>query len=548
MTDLVPVAANPAMGGAMPGGPALTRLRGLTAQPAVARTLPWLAGLAALAVAGIAYTALVPAPQRTLYGELDDSERGAVAAALDKGAIGYTIDPTSGAVTVDADDLYRARMLVAADGAVAAPQTGAEMLDALPLGASRTMEGERLRAARERELELTIAEIDGVQGVRVHLAESEASVFVRETAPVTASVMVRLASGRQLGASQVRAVVNLVAASVPGLSADAVRVVDQHGRLLTDPTVSGETDRLDLQARMEEKLRNQLDKLLTPMLGEGGFSSEIQVELDMDEVTKATETYGKDGSIRTETQSQAQNTGGGAALGVPGVLSNTPPPPTAAVPGAPQGVAQTAPVQTGSESSATRTFELGREVAVNTAAPGGLKRLSVAVAISSAVLKKNKTADIAQIRELVSAAVGANTARGDSVAVAVRDFNAATDEPVPFYEQPWFAMILRNLVTLIGVVLVLLLAVRPLVKAGVRRLSGNTEPEQIEGEAEILPPLPNPSNSPVTPGASGPSGVPSDEASLLNQQIGIAQRIASDNPDAALAALRQMIAAESPAR
>jgi len=436
-------------------------------------------------------------------------------------------------------------MLVAADGAVAAPQTGAEMLDALPLGASRTMEGERLRAARERELELTIAEIDGVQGVRVHLAESEASVFVRDTAPVTASVMIRLASGRQLGASQVRAVVNLVAASVPGLSADAVRVIDQHGRLLTDPQVSGETDRLDFQTRMEEKLRLQLDKLLTPMLGEGGFSSEIQVELDMDEVTSATESYGKDGVVRTETQSQMQNSGGGGALGVPGVLSNTPPPATTAVPGAPQGqVPGGTPAQTGSESSATRTYELGREVAVNTSSPGKLKRLSVAVAISSAVLKKNKTADIAQIRELVSAAVGANTARGDSVAVAVRDFKKATDEPPAFYEEPWFAMVLRNVVTLIAVLLVLLLAVRPLVGAMVRALTrrsdGGSGAESAAGDngggAEVLPRL-------TTLAASQPG-----DPLLLGQQIGLAQRMASDNPDAALAALRQMIAAESPAR
>ncbi len=411
------------------------------------------------------------------------------------------------------------------------------MLDALPLGASRTMEGERLRAARERELELTIAEIDGVQGVRVHLAESEASVFVRDTAPVTASVMVRLASGRQLGASQVRAVVNLVAASVPGLSADAVRVIDQHGRLLTDPRVSGEADRLDLQTRMEEKLRMQLDKLLTPMLGEGGFSSEIQVELDMDEVTSATETYGKDGVIRSETQSQMQNSGGGGALGVPGVLSNTPPPATTAVPGAPQGQAPgAAPAQTGSESSATRTYELGREVAVNTVRPGKLKRLSVAVAISSAVLKKNKAADIAQIRELVSAAVGADNARGDSVAVAVRDFSTAVDEPPAFYEEPWFAMVLRNVVTLIAVLLVLLLAVRPLVKAAVRKLAGKNEAQETDEAGEVLPQL------------AGPAGAPAGDPALLGQQIGLAQRMASDNPDAALAALRQMIASESPAR
>ena len=540
MAGLVPVAAPP-----LSGGPTLTRLRGIAAQPAVARTLPWLVGVAALGVAAIAYTSLVPAPQRTLYGELGDAERGAVAAALDKAAINYRIDPSTGAVTVDADDLYKARMLVAADGAVAAPQTGAEMLDALPLGASRTMEGERLRAARERELELTIAEIDGVQGVRVHLAESEASVFVRDTAPVTASVMIRLASGRQLGASQVRAVVNLVAASVPGLSADAVRVIDQHGRLLTDPRVSGETDRLDLQTRMEDKLRLQLDKLLTPMLGEGGFSSEIQVELDMDEVTSATESYGKDGVIRSETQSQMQNAGAGGALGVPGVLSNTPPPPTVAVPGAPQGaVPGAAPPATNTESSATRTYELGREVAVNTSSPGKLKRLSVAVAISSAVLKKNKTADIAQIRELVSAAVGADATRGDSVAVAVRDFSKVEDEAVAFYEAPWFAMVLRNVVTLIAVLLVLLLAVRPLVGAIVRALSRRSDGQSVTesaagdnaGGADVLPRL--------AASAASDAGDPS----LLGQQIGLAQRMASDNPDAALAALRQMIAAESPAR
>ncbi len=241
--------------------------------------------------------------------------------------------------------------------------------------------------------------------------------------------------------------------------------------------------------------------------------------------------------IRSETQSQMQNSGGGGALGVPGVLSNTPPPATTAVPGAPQGQAPgAAPAQTGSESSATRTYELGREVAVNTVRPGKLKRLSVAVAISSAVLKKNKAADIAQIRELVSAAVGANTTRGDSVAVAVRDFSTAVDEPPAFYEEPWFAMVLRNVVTLIAVLLVLLLAVRPLVKAAVRRLTGKNEAEQV-GEAGAVPPQ-----------LVGQAGASASDPALLGQQIGLAQRMASDNPDAALAALRQMIASESPAR
>ena len=101
---------------------------------------------------------------------------------------------------------------------------------------------------------LTIQQIDGVESVRVHLAQANKSVFVREDTPPTASVMVRMARGRQLSDSQVSAIVNLVGASTPGLSPDAVRVVDQNGRLLSDKA-SADADRLELQVRMEEKLR-----------------------------------------------------------------------------------------------------------------------------------------------------------------------------------------------------------------------------------------------------------------------------------------------------
>ena len=92
-------------------------------------------------------------------------------------------------------------MLVAADGKLASPDA-TTALDNLPLGASRTMEGEHLRAAREHELMLTIQEIDGVESARVHLAEASKSVFVRDDAPPTASVMVRMAKGRQLATAR----------------------------------------------------------------------------------------------------------------------------------------------------------------------------------------------------------------------------------------------------------------------------------------------------------------------------------------------------------
>lgn len=528
MADLVPFPGPLATLTDPAGGPVLTRLGALIRQPAVRRTLPLLGGLAALSAVALTWTMLSPAPQRVLYSELADAEKARVVGALDKAAISYRLDDTTGALTVDADDLYKARMLVASDGALATPDSGTDMLDKLPLGASRAVEGDRLRSAREHELILSLMEIDGVEAARVHLGEPQHSVFVRDEIAPTASVMLRLARGRQLADSQVTAVVNLVAGSVPGLSVDAVRILDQHGRLLS-AAKSSDGDRLELQARMEQKLRGQLDQLLLPMLGEGNFSSEIQVELDMDDVTRARESYEKQGVVRTETQSQSQSQGAGQAVGVPGVLSNTPPPAATASPGPPQGTAPAAPggAPNNGESSTARTYELGREVSVANSGPGRIKRISVAVALSQAAMKKGKAADVEQIKQLVSAAVGIDAQRGDQVAVVARTFQPPIDDALPFYEAGWFGPLVRGVVALIGVLLVLLFAVRPLLKL-LKREPGEPEIGAAEGAPLALEGRASPFNA--------------HDGTIIARQIELAQRMVEEKPEQAVVALRRMLA------
>lgn len=527
MADLVPVAPQPAF--ALP--PQLDRLRALAAQPAVRRALPWFAGLGTVGAVALGWAVLSAPPQRELYAQLGDAERAGVVAALDGAGIGYTIDNSTGALTVAEDQLYRARMVVAADGALAVPDAQTS-LDNLPLGASRTLEGERLRAARERELTLTIKEIDGVESVRVHLAEGNKSVFVRDDAPPSASVMVRMARGRQLSDSQVAAITNLVAASAPGMRPDAVRVVDQQGRLLSDPSSGpdgkGENERLKLQTQLETKLRGQLDQLLTPILGPGQFSSEIQIELDMDEVTSARESYDKEGVIRSESQAQTQ--AAAAAGGVPGVLANTPPPPTTLQPGAPQPTVPGAPAAP-TETSATRTYELGREVAVSNAAPGKVRRLSVAVAISQEAMKKQgRPTDIEALKALVSAAVGANPQRGDQVAVLARPFEPSAEASVPFYEAPWFPLALRSVVGLLVVALVLLVAVRPLLRLLKR--------DPLAPEAAENGVLAGAGTTALPPATDAPE---EDDRALLGQQVELAQRLIEEKPEDAVIALRRML-------
>lgn len=536
MSELVPVPPGTAAtggGGVLAlltdrqAGSAGERLRLLAAQPAIRRSLPAIAAVGALGGAALLWLALSEPSQRVLYGTLSDAERAEVAASLDTAGIGYTIDNNTGALSVAEDDLYKARMLVASDGALAAPDDTAALLDSIPLGSSRVLEGERVRHARERELTLTIMEIDGVEAVRVHLATPERSVFVREQAAPSASVMVRLARGRSLSTDQARAVGDLVAASVPGLAADAVRIVDQHGKLLSRQ--AGRADGLELQGAHEDKLRAQIAQLLLPIVGEGNFSSEVQVELDLAEVTRAQEAYDKEGVVRTEAQAQSQQTGAGPAMGVPGVLSNTPPPPATLDPAAPLGTPAATAGATSGESSAQRTFEHGRQVSVSTTAPGGVRRLSVAVALSAAALKQVKPASLRQIEQLVSAAVGANPDRGDRVTVIASAFDPVELEALPFYEATWFPAALRGALALLAVALALLFGVRPLLKS-LRKRDGDAVRPDDPPEAAALP----------APGAVGTDGASRHDLAENTQLI---RTLAAERPDHAAATLRRMLAA-----
>lgn len=534
------------------GGSAAARARSFFGQNAVKKALPWFAGIAVLGGAAVSWGMLAPAPQRVLYSHLDDGERASVVDALDKAKILYHIDSSTGALTVDEANVYKARMVVAQTGSLSMPDTASDGLDKLPMGASRALEDERLRAAKEHELMLSIKEIEGVQAVRVHIAEGQKSVFVRDQIAPSASVMLRMSDGRQLSSSQVQAIVNLVAGSIPGMTPDAVKVVDQRGRLLTDKTNGQDSDRLEMEARLEEKLHGQVATLLTPMLGDGNFSSEIQIELDMDQVTSARETYDKQGVVRSETQQQSQQPTAAAPGGIPGVLSNTPPPVTTAAPGAPQGTpspaASAAPAPAATESSGTKTYELGREVAVANHGPGKIKRLSVAVALSSKAMAKAKQSDIDQIKQLVSAAVGADLTRGDQVAVIVRSFDTPVAEKIPFYEAPWFASALHYGVMLLGTLMVLLLGVRPLIKAlkGDKAKNAIAEAEEAAEDVAAEPP----GLAAISPRPRDPPPMSPIDAETLGRQVGLAQHIVETKPDNAVIALRQMLQAapeENPA-
>lgn len=509
----LPAAPAAAFGSGAKGFDAIkARFTGFIKQPAVAKSLPLIGLLGTVAVAGAAWLALREPPQRDLFRGLPDGDKSAVAQVLDQNGIKYDFD-NSGAMTVGEGDYFKAKMMLAAQGLPKSAPDGNSMIDSLPMGASRAVEGEKLRSAREMDLARTIEAIDAVETAKVHLAVEPPSVFLRERSKPSASVMLRLANGRTLTDQQVSAIVHLVASSIPELNPDDISVVDQNGRLLSDnDSDAGDDRQLAIQSKMEDRYKQSVIALLTPILGQGNFSTEVHAELNFAERQATRETYPQDEArLRTEQgtwASDPRGQGSGEASGVPGALSNQAPVNPTVTQTNPNGQAvtqgQTAQgAQAGqpgtppnplmkTEETFNRSFELGREVSVTKDAIGTVKRLSVAVALDNGADGKPRSAqEIAALEALVKGAVGFDQARGDVVALSSRSFMKEAVVETPWYEADWIAPLTRNVSALLVALLLIFGIGRPLLKRravaqaadeGAKAESGQQIGREISGE------------------------------------------------------------------
>ena len=530
----------------------LHQVRGLLAQPAVRRSLPMVLLVGLLAAAALAWMSLSTPTQRTLFTALPDADKAAVTSSLTQAGIASTIDNGTGALTVAEEDYARARMLLAGQGLPKAAPGGYAILDQLPMGVSRAVEGERLRQARETELARSIQEIDAVAEARVHLATPEQSVFVRDNAAPSASVILKLQGGRSLSDAQVSSIINLVASSVPGMKPDAVTIVDQLGALLTktggaDAGEAAGDERIAFQRRVEDKYRQQLTQLLTPLYGAGNFTAEVQADVNLDETQATRESYDKQGALRAETGNWTGNQKDGATTpgGIPGALSNTPPPAsTLTTPQAANGIGGDTPAVAGGpgvnpekqSDSYQRAYDLGREVSVTRNAPGSVRRLSVAVLLREPDKGRRTGAEVQQVTDLVKSAVGFDAARQDQVTVISRKFagpDVALAAGPAWYDNAWVPVLARNATAIVIALLVLFLGVRPLAKALMKKREDAT---------------PAPTTIPI--GEDGmaitaPVGLDQLEgARAPEDRIGAVRGFTRDNPARAALAVRDMIRAD----
>src|ERR1700742_1818165 len=307
-----------------------------------------LVGIAAAVAAGVTVVLWTRGPSYSLlYPNVATEDQSQIAQALDAAQIPYRIQPGSNNIEVPAEKVSEARMKLAGQGL---PESGGgfALMDKDPgFGVSQFMENARYQHALETELARTIANLRPVEGARVHLAIPHQSAFVRDHHPGSASVFVQVKPGRRLEEGQVQAIINLVASSVPEMEANQVTVVDQQGHLLSSPEGHDEfalrEQQFDMVHRLEEDYTQRIEALLTPMIGAGRVRAQVVAQMDMAVSEEAREQYRPDSQIVRSEQTSEQSSHDGSAGGVPGALTNQPPP---------AGVAQPPPANTPPQNAA----------------------------------------------------------------------------------------------------------------------------------------------------------------------------------------------------
>lgn len=473
------------------------------------RQIGLMVGLAASVAIGFAVVLWSQQPDyRPLYGSLAGMDSKQIMDTLTAANINYTVEPNSGALLVKADDVQRARIQLAQAGVVQNDANiGFEILDKdQGLGTSQFMEATRYRRGLEGELARTISALNNVKGARVHLAIPKSSVFVRDDRKPSASVLVELYAGRSLEPSQVLAIINLVATSVPELTKSQITVVDQKGTLLSDQAENSELTmagkQFDYSRRMEGMLTQRVQNILQPILGSDRYKAEVSAVVDFSAVESTAESFNPDQpALRSEQSVNEQRSSSSGSQGVPGALSNQPPGPATApqtaggagaaaaaiAPGQPlldangqqimdpaTGQPALAPYPADKRVQSTKNFELDRSISHTKQQQGRLTRLSVAVVVDDMV-KTNaangevtrapwSAADLARFTRLVQDAVGFDASRGDSVSVINVPFSSERAEVLPeasFYSQPWFWDIVKQAVGVIFILILVFGVLRP---------------------------------------------------------------------------------------
>lgn len=351
-----------------------------------------------------------------LYSDLAESDVATITENLKKNGYSYKISDDKKTILVPASQKDEMRLYVAENDLIQNSNPGFELLDNMQLGSTDFKNNLTKQRIFQGELTRSIEKMEGVKSVRVQLAQPERSIFEDKDEIPSASVMLILDSGYKLKASQVKAIKNLVAYSVPRLTPEKVFITDQFGNSLSDETSKNSNDMESFKSGVEKDTAKKITSVLEEIVGRGNVSVQVNADIDFNSAKATIERYipldEKGEGVLTSTQSEIENY---ENPNNNNQAQQQPQNPNAGVPNKNLNYAK--------EKNST-SYSVSKEVKHIVYAPGTVKRLTIAVAVNKILTKAEKD----ELQNLVLSAAGVDYDRGDVITVSGLQFEAISDD------------------------------------------------------------------------------------------------------------------------
>ena len=345
-----------------------------------------------------------------LYSDLAETDVANITENLKKNGYSFKLTDDKKTILVPANQRDQMRLYVAENDLIQNSNPGFELLDNMQLGSTDFKNNLTKQRIFQGELTRSIEKMEGIRNVRVQLAQPERSIFSDKDEIPSASVMLILDSGYKLKSSQVKAIKNLVAYSVPRLTPEKVFITDQFGNSLSDETSKNSNDMESFKGSVEKETAKKITTVLEEIVGRGNVSVQVNADIDFNSAKATIERYipldEKGEGVLTSTQSEIEN------YENPNNTNNQQPQNlNAGVPNKNLNYAK--------ERSST-SYSVSKEVKHIIYAPGTIKRLTIAVAVNKILTQPEKE----ELQNLVLSAAGVDYERGDVITVSGLQFEA----------------------------------------------------------------------------------------------------------------------------
>lgn len=384
---------------------------------------------------------------QVLYSNLSGEDAASIVSKLREQRIAYKLEGGGSLILVPADQVYETRLVLAGDRLPRGGNVGFEIFDQTSFSTTEFVQRLNYQRALQGELCRTIGEFREVDHARVLIVIPKDSLFVEDTKPASASVLLKLKSS--LSPDKVAGIVHIVASAVEGLTPEQVTVVDTTGKVLFkgpnqgDETALLSSSKLEYQRQVEGKIVGRVQSMLEGIVGEGKAIVRVSAEIDFDQIDFSEEKYDPDNTVIRSKQRR---------------------------------------VESSEKEDEVINYEINRVTRRVIKPSGTVKRLSVAAVVDGTYevvtaedgSKTKKyipriSKELEEFERIVKRAMGFDTDRGDQVQVSCFPLSiSAGIEAQDGTGTDWLAngrQYIRPAINLVLVLVILLFVVRPLLRS-----------------------------------------------------------------------------------